>query len=395
MSSHTVPATAVPTGRKRGRTKRCGKCAVCTDKRRRKREQCVALAIAAAATFAEPTVLETDAKKAKADTDTAAKWSPHFKFDKDHTLRDWRMVSTFNGTCDCGICNCTCLLQHCTSSVIAGGSGAASSSAPPSAAAASPEGGGQGRGDEAVSDATSGDGNEPASLPLVGKRSREEATVASEQLQLAVDAQHHERGGGDGSVTRQRRMEEGGARGAVESAAASSASAATATTTAIVATASIPPRTATMIRPPTSSSAPATAPSSETQQSFIAKLTNTGSSKSASSSCATSSSAGSLFGVAGGLSNGTFGRGGGSSPLRLGNFVGGVVGAPSTKPLTGTQTPQDAIAMLAAMIHNELGPSVATALADELDARVNGEGEKEKERYVIELLRPNDFVTCK
>jgi hypothetical protein len=38
MSSHTVPATAVPTGRKRGRTKRCGKCAVCTDKRRRKRE---------------------------------------------------------------------------------------------------------------------------------------------------------------------------------------------------------------------------------------------------------------------------------------------------------------------------------------------------------------------
>ena len=146
MSSHTVPATAVPTGRKRGRTKRCGKCAVCTDKRRRKREQCVALAIAAAATFAEPTVLETDAKKAKADTDTAAKWSPHFKFDKDHTLRDWRMVSTFNGTCDCGICNCTCLLQHCTSSVIAGGSGAASSSAPPSAAAASPEGGGKGEG---------------------------------------------------------------------------------------------------------------------------------------------------------------------------------------------------------------------------------------------------------
>ena len=154
----------------------------------------------------------------KADTDTAAKWSPHFKFDKDHTLRDRRMVSTFNGTCDCGIRNCTCLLQHCTSSVIAGGSGAASSSAPPSAAAASPEGGGQGRGDEAVSDATSGDGNEPASLPLVGKRSREEATAASEQLHLAVDAQHHERGGGDGSVTRQRRMEEGGARGAVESA---------------------------------------------------------------------------------------------------------------------------------------------------------------------------------
>lgn len=56
--------------RKRGRTKRCGKCAVCTDKRRRKREQCVALAIAAAATIAEPTVLEKDAKKAKRRTRT-------------------------------------------------------------------------------------------------------------------------------------------------------------------------------------------------------------------------------------------------------------------------------------------------------------------------------------
>ena len=232
------------------------------------------------------------------------------------------MVSTCNGTCDYGNPDCTCLLQR-ASSVITGGSftmsGTASSSTPPSAAAASPEGGEQGRGDEAVSGATSGDGNEPVSLPLVGKRSRE---------------------------------------GAVEGAAA------------------------TMIRPPTSPSAPATAPSSETQQSFIAKLTNTGLSESSSSSCATSSSAGSLCGVAGGLSNGTFGRGGGSSPLRVGSFVGGVVGAPSTLLLTEKKTPQDAIAVLATMIHNELGPSVATALAGELEARVNGEAVKEKERYV-------------
>ena len=251
------------------------------------------------------------------------------------------MVSTCNGTCDYGNPDCTCLLQR-ASSVITGGSftmsGTASSSTPPSAAAASPEGGEQGRGDEAVSGATSGDGNEPVSLPLVGKRSRE---------------------------------------GAVESAAASSASAATAATTA-----STPPSTATMIRPPTSPSAPATAPSSETQQSFIAKLTNTGLSESSSSSCATSSSAGSLCGVAGGLSNGTFGRGGGSLPLRVGGFVSGVVGAPSTLLLTEKKTPQDAIAVLATMIHNELGPSVATALAGKLEARVNGEAVKEKERYV-------------
>ena len=298
------------------------------DKQRRKREQCVALALAAAATIAESTVPETDTKKAKADTNTAVKWSSHFKFNEHHMLRERLMVSTCNGTCDYGNPDCTCLLQR-ASSVITGGSftmsGTASSSTPPSAAAASPEGGEQGRGDEAVSGATSGDGNEPVSLPLVGKRSRE---------------------------------------GAVEGAAASSASAATAATTA-----STPPSTA-------------TAPSSETQQSFIAKLTNTGLSESSSSSCATSSSAGSLCGVAGGLSNGTFGRGGGSLPLRVGGFVSGVVGAPSTLLLTEKKTPQDAIAVLATMIHNELGPSVATALAGELEARVNGEAVKEKERYV-------------